>query len=83
MSAGSQPVIPTMKESREKPTPASDHDQDNSSIMNGRATPRDVNVDAVMWKKMTLTSVNFHQLKKPTFGVPESVTPIVRSPRSI
>ena len=75
VSAGNQPVMPTINDNNEKPTPASDHDQDNSSIMKGKATPSEVNVDAVIWKKMTLTSANFHQPKKPVLGVPDSVTP--------
>ena len=45
--------------------PALDQDQDNSSIMNGNATPSDVNVAAVIWKKMRLTNENFHQPTRP------------------
>jgi hypothetical protein len=55
-------AIPTMNDSTEKPRPASDHDQDISSIMKGITTPSDVNVAAVIWKKIRLTSANFVQL---------------------
>jgi len=55
-------AMPTINERTEKPRPALDHDQDISSIIKGSATPRDVNVAAVIWKKIRLTSVNLAQL---------------------
>ena len=53
--------MPTMKDNTEKPSPAPDHVQDISSIMNGNTTPRDENVAAVIWKKIALTSANLSQ----------------------
>jgi hypothetical protein len=44
---GTRLAMPTMNDNIENPSPAPDHDQDISSIMNGSATPREAKVAAV------------------------------------
>jgi hypothetical protein len=60
-----------MNDNIENPSPAPDHDQDISSIMNGKATPREAKVAAVTWKNSKLTRAKLSQPRRTIFvGIP-------------
>ena len=68
---GMRLAMPTMNDNIEKPRPAPDHDQDISSIMYGKATPREAKVAAVTWKNSRLTRAKLIQPRRIVFvGIP-------------